>query len=171
MEGSATVVQAQAVDPDKVLDVVTCHYLQSRDFNGMSARDLATGLNVPWDSLHEPLRQLILAEKAGVLFADSAINSHINRTGFEAHDVQIKKLTSADVHHTCVYPRPAHLNKVVDPVDYSARPYCLCLALGEPQFAFRAFDLSVLEAYRNDPRYHYWTSDIGGQICIEHFVG
>src|SRR5262245_316634 len=31
---------------------------------------------------------------------------------------------------------------------------------------YETFDLAVLEAYRNDPRFYYHTNDIGGRICI-----
>ena len=40
------------------------------------------------------------------------------------------------------------------------------LAQGAAQLEFRAFDLSVLEFYRNDPRYHYTTDDIHGSISV-----
>jgi hypothetical protein len=40
------------------------------------------------------------------------------------------------------------------------------MALGAPQLEFRAFDLHVLEVYRNDPRYWYDSSDIGGSVSI-----
>ena len=40
------------------------------------------------------------------------------------------------------------------------------LALGSAQLEFHVFDLSVLEIYRNDPRYYYTTDDINGNICI-----
>ena len=37
--------------------------------------------------------------------------------------------------------------------------------LGSPQLAYHSFDLSVLENYRNDPRYTYRVSDFIGHIC------
>jgi hypothetical protein len=160
-------VTSQALNAGKLLDVVTHFYLRSNDFNGISAQQLSTAFGTTWEALYEPLCQLIEDERAGVLYADTALNSHIIRLGFEPKDVQVRKLKTADLHHTCIYPRPTHLNTVVKPTDYASRPYCLALALGEPQLAFRAFDLSVLEIYRNDPRYYYSTSDIGGKICIK----
>lgn len=65
-----------------------------------------------------------------------------------------------------VYPRTTHLKSVVDSSDYIGRPYVLELALGHPQLSFRSFDLSVLEFYRNDPRYSYENRDIDGSISI-----
>jgi hypothetical protein len=45
-------------------------------------------------------------------------------------------------------------------------PYTRELALGAGQLDFRSFDLSVLEHYRNDPRYFYETNAIFGKISI-----
>ena len=65
----------------------------------------------------------------------------------------------------CLYPRPVHLQAVVNPSEYGDEPYKLELALGSPRLAHRSFDLSVLEYYRNDPRYMYKNDDIRGHIC------
>ena len=42
----------------------------------------------------------------------------------------------------------------------------LCLALGKAQLEYKSFELSVLELYRNDPRYSYEYDDIHGYISI-----
>ena len=160
-------MQKPCVDPQAVLTVVTDYYLNSGDFNGISAGELADAFNVDWLTLRSPLQDLIAEGRVGALFADTAHNTHIIRLGFEAEEVQIGKLATTDLFHTCIYPRPLHLREVVELVKYWTEPYELCLALGEPQLAYRAFDLSVLEAYRNDPRYHYLTNDIRGQIYIK----
>ncbi|WP_051043795.1 hypothetical protein [Psychromonas sp. CNPT3] len=41
------------------------------------------------------------------------------------------------------------------------------MAKGAGQLDYRTFDLSVLEYYRNDPRYSYETDSIHGSISIE----
>ena len=66
----------------------------------------------------------------------------------------------------CVYPSRTYLENTVDRSSYSMVPFTLRLALGEPQLSFLAFDLSVLEIYRNDPRYYYSNDDISGSISI-----
>lgn len=40
------------------------------------------------------------------------------------------------------------------------------LARGEPQLSYKVFDISVLEPYRNDPRYYFDTDEIHGSISI-----
>src|SRR5262249_3700336 len=95
-----------------------------------------------------------------------AINPHVIRVGFEPKETQIAKLAATDLHQTCIYPRPRYLAAVVDTARYTREPYKLCLALGEPQLTHRSFDLSVLETYRNDPRYRYENNDINGSISV-----
>jgi hypothetical protein len=155
------------VDPQTVLSVVTFYYLNLNDFNGISAGELVETFNVDWPALCSPLQGLIAEGKVGALFADAEHNTHIIRVGFEAQEVQIGKLPTADLFHTCLYPRPPHLMEVVDRDKYATEPYKLCLALGEPQLDYRIFDLSVLADYRDDPRYCYSTDDIRGQIYIK----
>ncbi|HMM78414.1 MAG TPA: hypothetical protein PKC65_00165 [Pyrinomonadaceae bacterium] len=142
-------------------------YLKSGDFNGISALDLSSSLGVEWDDLRADLADLIQEDKIGVLHSDQDMNTHILRVGFPDASVQIEKLDTDDLFHTCVYPRPIYLETVVDTKHYENEPYKLDLANGEPQLAFRTFDLSVLEYYRNDPRYYYHTNDINGSISVK----
>lgn len=113
------------------------------------------------------IKRLIEQNLVGVLFQKSSENPHIIRTGFEPNDDQINQLENDDIHHTCLYPRSKHLKKVINREKYINKPYTLLMALGEPQLSFISFDLSVLEFYRNDPRYYYNSDDINGSICIK----
>lgn len=102
----------------------------------------------------------------GILYSDIELNPHILRTGFPPKNMQAEKLDTNELHHTCIYPRVKHLDAIITHSDYDSEPYKLQLALGEPQLSFRSFDLSVLEFYRNDPRYLYKNDDINGFISI-----
>jgi hypothetical protein len=180
------------VSPNDVLAAITEHYLSSHDINGISTEQLAqtVGLACPtlrdeelmillkdnrdqqtfevaWRTLYDPLHRLISEGKVGALFIETDVNPHIIRIGFEPVETQLVRLATCDQYHTCFYPRPAHLQFVVDWGSYASEPYRLCLALGEAQLAYRAFDLSVLEIYRNDPRYYYRTNDVSGRIYIK----
>src|SRR6266498_3208696 len=148
-----------------ILRVVTGFYLGG-GFNGMPAITLAQKLGLKWDLLRNHLRHRIEEGLNGVLYGDDDVNTHILRLGFRSEESQIAGLTTGDLFHTCVYPRPKHLSSVVDASKYQDRPYELCLALGEPQLAYRSFDLAVLEFYRNDPRYYYSSDDVNGSISI-----
>jgi hypothetical protein len=151
-----------------VLKELTNLYLNSGDFNGIRAVQLADRLGQPWPDVKCAVTSLIERELVGVLDEKSDVNPAILRVDFEPKAVQLGKLDEPNVEHTFIYPRTAHLKAVVRTSDYTGRPYLLELALGYPQFPFRSFDLSVLEFYRNDPRYMYENRDIDGFISVRH---
>jgi hypothetical protein len=150
----------------RILDEITRFYLESEDFNGIPVLSgLTANLGLGWNALIDDLRQLIAEGKVCVIYSDTDINPHIMRVAYEAADAQIEKLETIDV-HACAYPLPKHLEQVVDHSQYAGRPYALAMALGNAQLSHRAFDLSVLEFYRNDPRYNYTNDDIDGRIYL-----
>jgi hypothetical protein len=156
----------QTLSRNLVLVVVTRYYLKSADFNGISVPELCEAIKTPWASIVGPLRTLVENEQVGILAEGSDIDTHVLRMGFPSREMQLAQLDRPPSPHTCIYPLLKHLAKVVDPAKYADKPYRFALALGEPQLAYRVFDLSVLEVYRKNPRYRYWTNDVGGQICI-----
>ncbi len=146
---------------ESIVDTVTESYLNSRDFNG-----------IPLDTLYVPgsaqekielLAKLISEEKICITFEEFHPNPHIKALDVPAEH-QIELLKSDNHGLGCVYPSSNHLNNVVNKSDYSDRPYFLELKLGAPQLKFKPFDLSVLEFYRNDPRFFYKNDDIRGTI-------
>jgi hypothetical protein len=149
-----------------LLEELTAFYLNSGDFNGIPALQLADRLKEQWECVKPIAAGLIEKELIGILDTNSDANPAIIRVGFEPKGVQIKKLDNSNLRHVYIYPRTAHLKSVVNPSDYIGRPYVLELALGHPQLSFRSFDLSVLEFYRNDPRYSYENRDIDGYIAV-----
>jgi len=74
---------------------------------------------------------------------------------------QIEELEANDLMHACAYPTHSVLSKRVKAAAQD-EPFTRRLMLGEPQLEFHSFDLSILEFYRNDPRYAYETDDIRG---------
>ena len=148
----------------QILDEITASYGASHDFNGLPVNRLQSDHG--WDDgeLKEHLHILIESNEISLVFGDNHPNPHIKALPDEPKEQQLAKLENALTTQACGYPTNDHLAAVVDPATYAGQPYVLELALGEPQLAFRAFDLSVLEFYRNDPRYSYKTNDISGWI-------
>ncbi len=143
-----------------LLGQVTEHYLGSHDFNGLPLD--ATSAD---RTLIDALAGLVADGLVDLNFGDVHPNPFIRAFPPEANEVQLTKLAG----HTglvCAYPSQTYLASVVRPSDYEGRPFTLRLALGAPQLEFVPFDLSVLEKYRNDPRYYYTNDDIGGTISI-----
>lgn len=149
----------------RVLDEVTNRYLGSSDFNGVPLKTLSQELKIKWPILSQDVEALVRKDKLRIIFSDTDVNPHVIRMGFDPVEIQLRKLPTAD-EHACIYPTPTHLERAVDRAKYEGRPYTLSLALGAPQLSYRAFDLSVLEFYRNDPRYQYTADDIRGQITL-----
>ena len=153
------------MDKASVIRITAEFYLQSHDFNGIPIGDLVSRLDAPCAELSAVLCDLVQEDKVTVLGSFSG-NSHILGTGLPEQSRQLDALKSPDIHHTCIYVRPSLLAEFVPDDLYTNEPYKRELALGAPQLSFRAFDLIVLEHYRNDPRYYYRNSDINGKISI-----
>ena len=148
---------------EEILKRVTKFYLTSRDFNGLPLRNIT---NPSGKELRDVIVSLVQQDKVTLVFGDIHPNPHIKALWDEPKDKQILKLDIRNFEHACIYPSAKHLKEVVDPSKYEGKPFTLLLALGEPQLAFKVFDLNVLEIYRNDPRYSYHTNDISGHLSI-----
>lgn len=154
------------VDSEILLEEVAQHYLNSEQFNGITVGSLASKLGLQLSEITEALVPLINEGKLSVLFGDVHPNPYIRALPDESQENQIKKLITSGADYACVYPLPNYLRGVVDKAQYEGRPFTLELALGTPQLAYKSFDLSVLEVYRNDPRYYYSNDDIQGSISV-----
>lgn len=155
----------RGVNKNKILQEITKFYLKSSDFNGIPSTELSLRLSVRFSGLLALLTELISEGKVGILYSSPFINPYIIGLGFESESEQIKRLVNPETRNICLYPRSLHLHEVVNLSHYSDKPYALELALGSPQLAHHSFDLSILENYRNDPRYTYMASDFIGHIC------
>lgn len=148
-----------------LLDKITDFYLTSRDFNGIPIAQLIDDEGNS-EAVVE-LEKLVLDGQISLVFGDRHPNAHVRALpDHHTPEKQAELLKTANRNHTCAYPLRKHLETVVREADYVGRPYTYALALGEPQLVHHAFDLSVLEPYRNDPRYSYNTDDIYGQISV-----
>lgn len=148
---------------DPLLEAITSYYLCSEDFNGY--RVASSG--VPCGDLKPLLCELI---SEGLISLHCGIphpNPHIKAFDAQPPDTQLATLAKLeDLTHLTAYPARKHLETIVDRDEFSGRPYTVRLALGEAQLTPVFFELSVLEIYRNDPRYFYQTDDQSGYISV-----
>lgn len=143
----------------EILNSIVKYYLESRDFNGTAISKI--------DGSVADLISLIESEKISILWPEIVDNTHIIRVGFPPIEQQLSYInTNRENLKGCAYPTKKVLRQVVNVSKYTDYPYNLELALGSPQLSYKVFDLTVLERYRNDPRYHYDTNDSSGKICI-----
>jgi len=154
------------MDTNQILCDATDYYLASADFNGYPCRDIVTTHVAFPEQVRAVLTKLISDGLISINFGDRHPNLHIRAFADEKIPRQLENLETGDLNQACIYPTNKHLSEVVDPADYENKPYTLELALGCGVLEHRVFELSVLENYRNDPRYHYQNDDIAGYICI-----
>jgi len=153
-------------DDNSIVAAVTKHYLSSGDFNGLPVRTLFKN-EASRESIRAGLKRLIEARQLTMEFGLGHPNPYIK--AFPPHPsnaTHLEELATNDLQHACAYPTPAVLAKAVSASEGQDRPFTRRLMLGEAQLEFHAFDLSVLEFYRNDPRYRYDNDDIRGSISI-----
>lgn len=151
-----------------LLEVITEAYLSSRDFNGFPVRRVRQEFSATLAQAKEATQRLLLAEKIDVLFGNVHSNPHIKAYSHISNSQQqqfLQELEFSD--HVCLYPSSVHLATLQLADRFSGKPFDLELAQGCGQLEYRVFDLSVLEHYRNDPRYTYETNFIAGSISIQ----
>jgi len=145
-------------------DVIS-HYLQSNDFNGIPYRSLNSKYSGDDDIIISDLKELLEEDEIDMEYPEYHANPHIKAFSGIPRQDQIERLSNtASLHYACVYPSRSLLSKTIDFRKYKDRPYTMELIQGAGQLDFRSFDVSVLEFYRNDPRYSYGNDDIRGKI-------
>ena len=152
----------------KLLKIITEYYLASRDFNGLPYERAVEIFDGNYKKLHTTLKVLIEKNLLIIMYGDCHPNPHILAFSDQNKDIQLQKLNDEDLVFCCLYPSKFHLKGIPLNDIYSQRPYSAELALGYGQLEFKAFDLSVLEFYRNDPRYNYENNDISGWISVHN---
>jgi len=150
-----------------LLQAIAEYYLSSGDFNGYSVSRMRSEFNLTNSSAKETVSRLLKARKIDVVFGNIHPNPHIKAFSNITNEDQLKFLDELEfTDHICLYPNREFLAILPDVERYRNSPFELELALGAGQLDFRVFDLSVLEHYRNDPRYYYETDSINGSISI-----
>ena len=148
-----------SIDSEKLLTKVREYYETSRDFNGLPIHLLdITNLH-----LNDIIVELIRSEEIDLVRGDGHPNPHIKALPAEPIYTQIRKIDGQGLGTGCLYPTPKHLKHFGTKHSEDA-PFTSELELSTPQLDFRAFDLRILEWYRNDPRYYCNINDIQGRI-------
>jgi hypothetical protein len=148
-----------------VLGYVIACYLQSTGFNGCRVTSLAHHFGASEAATRRLLRKMILSERLSINFGDRHPNPHILAFSPEPMMEQASKVNERPLDHACLYPTGKVMARCATVDDFNDRPFSRRLALAEAQLSFEAFRLEVLDIYRRDPRYHFVTSDVAGQIC------
>src|SRR6266849_3252988 len=140
------------------LRAVVKQYLTSRDFNGYRVDDLEG------EELRTFLKPLLEQSFITARYGDLEINPYIRPFKDPPVDIQLKMLQESTLSLVVVYPSERELSKHVKPEMYAGKRFDFEIASGRGQLEYCCFDLSVLEFYRNDPRYYYKADDTFGSI-------
>lgn len=142
---------------DEICSKILGHYLESGRFNG-------SRINDSWD--RSVIRSHIEAGQIEIVGPGIFPNPYIKPFSEVSIERQLQEYDS-NADDCCLYPGRPLLEEAVKDSEYDGRPYSKRVPLGGGQLDGIYFDISVLEQYRNDPRYYYWVDDINGQICIQ----
>lgn len=154
-------------DDSTILGYIAEFYLSSRDFNGVPVRNLRQQFALDHAGATQLAERLVRTGQVDLMFGNVHPNTHIRAFSHIPSEKQLKFLNELGLSDSvCVYPARKYLASLPLDTRLEGRPFDLELAKGAGQLEFRAFDLSVLEHYRNDPRYYYETNFISGSISI-----
>jgi len=145
----------------KTIDLVIDKYIKSSDFNGLPMEELESELQINTEELRKRIKSLIIN---GILEVSLSSNPHI-KIFDSSVKAQIDFFDKKDISAIVLYPSRIILSQHINQNDYIDRPFSRMLLLGYPQLHSCHFDLSVLERYRNDPRYEL--TDDGTTLGLE----
>jgi len=149
---------------DKIYTLVEEKYFTSGDFNGLTLLELIKDTGFAKDVA---LAEIRVGVETDLLTIEHMGNPHIKPFARVNKEEMLGFLDeSMGEKPFCMYPHPEKLKSAAAAETYRETPFAYELAKGAGQLDFRAFDLSILEFYRNDPRYHYETNSIQGRICV-----
>lgn len=149
---------------EKICSLVEEQYFSSGDFNGYPVYKLISELDVNPDDIKSIIRDGIVNE---ILTVEIYANTHIKAFSAVPKEKMLECFDSEEFPaNMCLYIHPNKLSESQHLTKFAESPYQLELAKGKGQLDYMTFDLSVLEFYRNDPRYTYETDFIHGSICI-----
>ena len=159
------------VSAKRLIDRTVQYYLESGDFNGLPLDKIFGTQTKNIEGIKEFLKPLIGEQRITVRCDEVDTNPFIKRMADLPPDKEVARLNEWKGGILTAYPTQKEMATRIRREDFVGRPFTLEMALGAAWLDFRAFDLGVLEQYRNDPRYYYQVSDTHGSICVHHEYG
>lgn len=151
-----------------IVEQVVMHYLTSDNFNGLLWSAIKQKVPNDGPDRRQVLKKLLSTGR--ITFRTSSLdpNPGIKRSP-DLTTVEYLQLADQDsLEHLTLYPTIKEMSKRPCSIDIQQHPFMAMLAKGYSQMDYCCFDLTVLEHYRNDPRYYCKASDVEGHIYISH---
>lgn len=136
----------------KIKQHVLKFFNESSDCNGIIAEDLRQSLDLDEELFRTLLRNLVEKESVSLSFATD-YNPHIKATADHPIAKQVELLSQSDLKAVNVYPSVEDLKKTIDDSKFVGKPFERLLRVGHTQLEPIAFEMQVLDRYRNDPRF------------------
>lgn len=172
---------------NRLINEITDFHLNSNDFNGIPITTLFKKVNekdisqikelvlsglisINWGYPHENIHILAypaLEISKQLEWLDQLKISELKSKNPPIFNSEHFVIESPPEKNFCIYPTRKVLSKRSEIVKYKNKPFTKKLALGEPQLKPYYFDLSVLDDYMNDPRYHFESDGLSGSIYIK----
>lgn len=127
-----------------MVELVVGTYLDKADFFGLGVRELKSTPRLTGD-----VRYLINCRALDLVRGDVHPNPNVKALPAEDVRVQLAKIDAGGLGEGCLYPTPNLLKSLISSDRYQGFPYTRELALGAAQLEFRAFDVRVLDYYRD----------------------
>lgn len=147
---------------DELLNEITTHYLESRDFNGFPFGGEFLSIN------KDVIVSLVKNGNLDVNYGRPHINFHIKALPLEAIQEQVEWIESnqdnLDACIGCLYPSEKHLKRVVPNRRSANKPFSRRLFLGEPKLKPIFLNPEVMSQYIYNPQYRVTTDNISGAL-------
>lgn len=146
-----------------LLDVIINHYLNSRDFNGLTVNENS-------DLDRTEAASLIQSGLVQVVDSSDYLNPHIRpwpSTRSTCEQIASIDSLSEENNTLCLYPTASALKEIDLGERYRDEPYREAMARGRGTLEVAFFKFEVLEPYRNDPRFEFQFNDFGVDIWIK----
>lgn len=157
-------------EKEKLLEIITKHYLSSRDFNGYCPDDRELSL------YRKSIRELVEKDLISINWGDPHPNPFIKAFKPLPKQKQLEWLESLKIKEgdeddsvyriakCCLYPSTHHLENIISKELFADKPFNRMLALGKPQLEPLYFDSEVLFSYLNNPKYKLDMDNISGTL-------
>jgi hypothetical protein len=155
-------------DIEALIETVAKFYLTSHDFHGVLRSSLPEEFQTQDPEKRSVLKLLVKTQRITFRTHDMDTNPAIKRLPDNSYRPILELVDKVDLSYLTLFPTEAEMSHRSGNVDPNRRPFTRFLEQGSAQLDYCCFDLSVLEYYRNDPRYYYKASDVEGHIFVAH---
>lgn len=146
-----------------ILKEVIARYRTSRDFSGLHFRPTRTTAEraeaATW------IRDGLVAVVSEKDYPNPHIRPWPIRRSIDEQAADVEKMVP-DSYGVCLYPTAAALKRSRTRRKYPDEPYRQAMADGRGTLELRYFETTVLEQYRNDPRFSFQYGDFGVNTVI-----